>query len=88
VSPAVALELLKRISDVRGHELWTEGLDQDNERAGLSTLLIMGHRQLTDAYLLALAASRGGILATLDGRIASLIRKGSPLASSFIVVPV
>lgn len=88
MSPAVALELLKRISDVRGHELWTEGLDQDSERAGLSTLLIMGHRQLTDAYLLALAASRGGILATLDGRIASLIRKGSPLASSLIVVPV
>ena len=27
---------------------------------------LLGHRQVTDAYLLALAASRGGAVATLD----------------------
>jgi predicted nucleic acid-binding protein len=32
----------------------------------------MGHQQVTDAYLLGLAIRRGGVLATLDQRIASL----------------
>lgn len=33
----------------------------------------MGHRQITDAYLLLLAQHRHGKLATLDGGIAELI---------------
>ena len=33
----------------------------------------MGHQQVTDACLLGLAIRRGGMLATLDQRIAGLI---------------
>ena len=33
---------------------------------------MLGHQQATDAYLLGLAIHRGGILATLDQRIAAL----------------
>ena len=38
---------------------------------------LMGHQQVTDAYLLGLASSRGGVLATLDKRIAALIEPKS-----------
>lgn len=33
---------------------------------------LVGHQQVTDAYLLGLALKQGGVLATLDERIASL----------------
>jgi hypothetical protein len=32
----------------------------------------LGHQQVTDAYLLGLATRRGGVLATLDQRLAAL----------------
>ena len=34
----------------------------------------MRHQQVTDAYLLGLAIRRGGVLATLDERIAALTK--------------
>jgi predicted nucleic acid-binding protein len=33
---------------------------------------LLGHQQVTDAYLLGLAINRGGVLATLDKGIAAL----------------
>ena len=41
-------------------------------------MLIVGHRQVTDAYLLALAAHHGAVLVTFDVKIGSLLPKGSP----------
>ena len=38
---------------------------------------LVGHQQVTDAYLLGLALRRGGLLATLDERIAALTEPGS-----------
>jgi hypothetical protein len=38
---------------------------------------LMGHQQVTDAYLLGLALSRGGLLATLDERIGALLEPKS-----------
>lgn len=37
---------------------------------------LVGHRQVTDVHLLMLALGRGGRLATLDGRIRSLVPRG------------
>lgn len=37
------------------------------------SLSLVGHRQVTDAYLLALAKQQDGKLATLDRGVASLI---------------
>jgi hypothetical protein len=37
----------------------------------------MGHQQVTDACLLGLAISRGGVLATLDERIGALTQPKS-----------
>ena len=51
------------------HEFWHCDLSlRDN--AVLNWPRIIGHNQITDAYLLALAVNKGGALATFDHRIA------------------
>lgn len=65
--PAVATEVLRRVREHPRCEFWPDGLsyvevDLDHVR---------GHRQVTDAYLASLAASRDGFfLATLDHGLA------------------
>lgn len=49
------------------HEFWP---DDVNPLAGIDFERLLGHRQLTDAYLLALAVHHGGRLVTFDTRIA------------------
>ena len=51
------------------HAFWAADLDPLAESA-LNWAAIMGHRQVADAYLLALAVSKGGCFVTLDQRIA------------------
>lgn len=73
VTPREALALLRRITSLPGHDFWPDDLSVAaafDETAPLAT-----HRQVTDGYLLALAASHGGILATLDRGIAPLARR-------------
>jgi toxin-antitoxin system PIN domain toxin len=64
VSPPAAMSLLKRITSMSGHEFWPDDLEVS--RAIPVDLPLADHRQITDAHLVALAASRGGVLATLD----------------------
>ena len=54
--------------------------------ASFTQLLIVGHRQVTDAYLLALAAHHGAVLVTLDTKIGNLLPKGSPLEKHLITL--
>jgi uncharacterized protein len=75
VSPRVAARLLAGITAQSGHEFWPDALDLAAV-AGFSNLALVGHRQVTDAYLLALARSRGGRLATLDRGVADLVEAG------------
>jgi SLT domain-containing protein len=42
------------------------------EAVAFTGVWLMGHPQVTDAYLLGLAIRRSGVLATLDQRIAAL----------------
>lgn len=51
-------------------------------------LLVTGHRQVTDAYLLAVAAGNEGRLATFDAGIAELIPSGSPFRDHLFVIEV
>ncbi len=55
----------------KDHALWTDELPLADAVA-FAGLRLMGHQQVTDGYLLGLAIRRGGVLATLDQRIASL----------------
>jgi hypothetical protein len=49
---------------------------------------VMGHRQLTEAWLLDLAIRRRGKLATLDQRVENLLATDSPHRCALEVLPV
>jgi toxin-antitoxin system PIN domain toxin len=72
VSPREALEILKRITELSGHRFWRDEISP-LEAAVFGSIALVGHRQVTDAYLLALAQHHDGRLATLDAGIAELI---------------
>ena len=51
------------------HEFWHCDITlRDDSKVDWSR--VMGHNQITDVYLLALAVEHGGVLATLDHRVA------------------
>jgi len=72
VTPREALALLNQIIALPGHQFWSDDL-LPTAAAPLSSLALVGHRQVTDAYLLALAQHQKGRLATFDRGIAELI---------------
>jgi uncharacterized protein len=66
--PAAAVEELKRLGQDPRHQFWADGLPfiEVNWKG------VIGHRQVTEAYLASLARSRNGRLATLDRGLAAL----------------
>ena len=70
VSPHEALMLLERVAALPEHRFWPADLALSDAIAKLEP--IVGHRQIADAYLLALARNRRGILATLDRGVLAL----------------
>jgi toxin-antitoxin system PIN domain toxin len=73
LSPVEALALLAGNLTHPGHELWTDAINM-NVPAAVKDMEagLQGYRQLTDAYLLALAHRRKGVLATFDRGIRTL----------------
>jgi predicted nucleic acid-binding protein len=77
--------LLNANLDHPGHRFWAdeiglrEALQCCHER-------LVGHRQVTDAYLLGLALHRKGTLATLDESVTSLLPDGGPERASVEVI--
>jgi hypothetical protein len=57
-------------------ELWTDKREPNHVALEAAVAFagqrLLGHQQITDAYLLGLAIGRGGRLATLDTRMAAL----------------
>jgi len=72
VAPGDAMALLERMTKLRGHGFWPDDLAL---REAVRGLALAGHRQVTDAYLLALASAHGGVFATLDRGAAALARQ-------------
>ncbi|MBZ5576590.1 MAG: PIN domain-containing protein [Acidobacteriia bacterium] len=70
VSPADAAQLLAEITGLPEHGFWPDDLTFEQAMGRIPHLA--GHRQVTDAYLAALATAHGGILATLDRGAATL----------------
>jgi uncharacterized protein len=65
-SAAAAREVVSGIEKANRHEFWPDSVSfADVEIGG-----VIGHRQVTDAYLAHLARSRKGQLATLDSGLA------------------
>ncbi len=63
-----AREMLATISAMPQHEFWADDVPY-LEVPGTG---IRGHRQVTDAYLVALAKRHGGVLATMDDGLAAV----------------
>lgn len=71
VNPRDAMAMVARIIALPGHEFWADDIVPATE-ALFSNLALVGHRQVTDGYLLALAKHRGGKLATFDHGLPNL----------------
>ncbi len=63
-----AIDVLRALRDVPGHRFFSD----DISPVDADTVAVLGHRQLTDAHLLALARRHGGRLITFDGGAAAL----------------
>ncbi len=78
VQPLEAVRLLGANLRHRHHYFWPDDLTLAGATERVQGNLA-GHRQLTDAYLIALALHRKGKLATLDRAIDSLLAPDSPV---------
>jgi toxin-antitoxin system PIN domain toxin len=77
VAPDVALNQLREMCLLPGHTFWPDDLSLRSSSL-LDALELRRSEQVTDVYLLALAAAHGGVLATFDGRLkAAAVRGGS-----------
>lgn len=76
VQPREAVQVLSANCAAKDHAFWPEELPFA-EAVAFAGARLLGHQQVTDAYLLGLAIHRGGVLATLDQRIAALLEPRS-----------
>lgn len=67
-------------------QFWPDDLPLDDAAFAASLPHIQGPRQVTDRYLLALAATHGGTLATFDRSLAAGLPANSPLLAHLEVV--
>ncbi len=65
---ASAAAVLQQLCSHPRHEFWADDLGYTD----IAWTGVLGHRQVTDAYLAALAQHRGGRLATFDRGLAAL----------------
>ena len=63
-----AVDVLRGLRGANEHEFWPDDLGYE----AIDMRGVVGHKQVTDAYLAALARSKGGRLATLDRALAVL----------------
>ena len=85
LSPKDALGILKDSLEHRGHRFWTEDISVPDAFA-VSSQRLVGHQQVTDAYLLGLAVHRKGKLATFDASLPELLPIGSPTRRAISLV--
>jgi predicted nucleic acid-binding protein len=75
------VSLLNAFCEAEGHHFWT---DEVSIRDSLQTDVAVTHSQVTDVYLLGLAATKGGKLATLDQHIPTRAVRGGADALELI----
>jgi len=85
VPPVTALRLLAANLEHKAHRFWPAALDVAGALARFSGRLA-GHRQVTDAYLLALALHHRGKLVTFDGGIRDLCGPDTPSREAIEVI--
>jgi hypothetical protein len=85
VQPREAIHVLSANTAAKDHVFWPDDVPFA-QAVAFTGLRLMGHQQVTDAYLLGLAIRRGGVLATLDERIAALTEPKSAEGKALEVV--
>lgn len=84
-TPSDVLQRLTQFCASGGHCFWPDKLSLRTSLGGQLRRRLLGHGQVTDFHLAALAADRGGRLVTFDGRLRRSLA-GSPLSSSVVLV--
>jgi uncharacterized protein len=79
-----AIALMQRTTARPDHAFWPDDLSL-LDQAVIDHRYLLGHRQITDVYLLALAVKHGGRLVTLDSGIATAAAIGAS-ADNLVVV--
>ena len=79
VSPLEALSLLTTNLNHSTHQFWADNVSLRDAVRHFEERLV-GHQQITDAYLLGLAIHKKGRLATLDRSVIELFGRGDPRA--------
>ena len=85
VSPRDALEVLSGSLQHPAHHFWTEDIGVTEALAHFGRRLL-GHQQITDAYLLGLAIQKKGKLATLDASLSSLLSDQTTARSRLVLL--
>lgn len=67
-SPAAVAPILLALRALPGHRFWPDTISM-LDPSHIDVARLSSHSQVTDSYLLALAQSRGGRLASLDRRL-------------------
>ena len=70
VTPSELVALLAALAELPGHEFWPDDVSLRDTR-WIDASLVLTAGQVTDGYLLALAVSQGGKLATFDRRLST-----------------
>lgn len=73
VAPRDALHVLQQIVAIPGHHFWPDDVAPVEAKI-FAGAAVVGHRQVTDAYLVALAQHHKGKLATFDRGVAELVQ--------------
>lgn len=85
VTPKEALALLKEVLKHKAHTFWEDDIGILDDH--IPSQLLIGHRQITDAYLLGLAIRQGGRLVTLDGGLSALLTTQSHHRTVLHILP-
>jgi len=78
-SPAVVIAMVAKLRGLPGHRFWPDDLSLAGSDL-VDPARILTSAQVTDTYLLALARSNGGKLATFDHRLSVAAVKGGKSA--------
>lgn len=73
LTPSAAASLLEKNLEHPSHVFWPDNITVASAASAVKHLV--GHRQVTDVYLLALARAHGGVLATFDAGLRGIVSK-------------
>jgi uncharacterized protein len=77
VRPVDAIAHLGRLRAAPGHNFWPDGVE-GVVGDDLDASRVLGHRQVTDIHLVAIAMANAGTLATFDRGVANLVVGAHP----------